>query len=312
MDEIKHKETGSTQEIDEALFKPDFEPIDTISAENVLREFKSIVDSIGVTFFLRQGTCLGAVRDQHIIPWDDDIDVGSVIGHHGLTDANLDHVIEKAIGVLTEHGFSTRVLDTDEFLCLVVVKSAVRIDWEFFRVQEGNIWHWPGQKFPVSLFATLKETDFLGEKFLIPGFPEEYLRLKYGAEWHIPKRPGVYEFDVIGTIPSTQAIRGIGRVIRFISRKMFRRSPTSILVLDENGNFAPEANVVVVGIEEVKVDNEGYAKIFLQNEFFYSIIVSFGLHKELLYAEFLSPGENYVYRRDPSSNVGRSNVLTLS
>ena len=93
---------------------------------------------------------------------------------------------------------------------------------------------------------------------------------------------------------------------------MFRRSPTSILVLDENGNFVPGANVVVIGIEEVKVDNEGYAKIFIQNEFFYSIIVSFGLHKELLYAEFLSPGENYVYRRDPSSNVGRSNVLTLS
>ena len=82
--------------------------------------------------------------------------------------------------------------------------------------------------------------------------------------------------------------------------------------MDEDGNVVSGANVVVVGIGEAKVDEEGYAEIFLSNEFFYSIIISFGLHKELLYAEFLSPGENYVYRKDPSLNVGRSNVLTLS
>lgn len=92
------------------------------------------------------------MRDQHIIPWDDDIDLGFVIGYHGLTDTILEEVIGKAVRALTECGFSTRVLDIDEFLCLIVVKSVVRIDWEFFRVQDGNIWHFPAQKFPAKLF----------------------------------------------------------------------------------------------------------------------------------------------------------------
>ena len=98
--------------------------------------------------------------------------------------------------------------------------------------------------------------------------------------------------------------------MRFVSRKIFRRIPALILVLNENGNPVPGANVVVVGIDETKTDGEGYAKIFLSNEFFYPIIIRFNHHEELLYGEFLSPGESYIYRRDSSSNTGRSYVLT--
>ncbi len=37
--------------------------------EKLLAEVKKIFDRHGVVFFLRQGTCLGAVRDQALIPW---------------------------------------------------------------------------------------------------------------------------------------------------------------------------------------------------------------------------------------------------
>jgi hypothetical protein len=107
-------------------------------------------------------------------------------------------------------------------------------------------------------------------------------------------------------------VKSIGRFIRFVSRKVFRRIPTSILVLNENGSPVPGANVVVVGIENTEADSEGYVKIFLPNEFFYPIIIGFHDHKELLYAEFLFPGESYVYRRYPASIAGRSHVLTFS
>ena len=46
----------------------------------------------------------------------------------------------------------------------------------------------------------MKELSFLGEKFYVPNPPEEYLRLKYGAEWRIPKKAGAYEKDVLNQV----------------------------------------------------------------------------------------------------------------
>jgi len=46
-------------------------------AIEALREVKKMLDKHGVTYWLDAGTLLGAVRDGKLIPWDNDIDLGT-------------------------------------------------------------------------------------------------------------------------------------------------------------------------------------------------------------------------------------------
>ena len=59
-------------------------PMDIQKGEKSILEIKELMDELDVIFFLRHGTCLGAVRAGQLIPWDDDIDIGSIIGMNNL------------------------------------------------------------------------------------------------------------------------------------------------------------------------------------------------------------------------------------
>ncbi|MDP6403111.1 MAG: LicD family protein, partial [SAR202 cluster bacterium] len=140
------------------------EPVDVATAEVMLREAKQIMDRHGVAVFLRQGTCLGAVRDQRIIPWDDDLDLGSILGFHGLTEEAIDPVVAS----FKDIGYFVRVERGDHSIAASMMRSSIRLDWTCYRVIGGNIFHFPGLMMPVRLFAELKEINFLGERFLVP------------------------------------------------------------------------------------------------------------------------------------------------
>ena len=144
---------ASISDADEAALRRSIvapEPMGQAAAGEVLRETKDIFDELGVVFFLRQGTCLGAIREQ---------------------------------------GFA-KAESYDHYVWVPMVKSSIRIDWMCFHVFDDNIFHWPGSGFPVRLFTHLKEIDFAGGKFLVPDPPEEYLQFKYGPHWKTPKRTG--------------------------------------------------------------------------------------------------------------------------
>lgn len=284
----------------------DLIPAGAAAAERILKEAKRILDRLGVVFFLRQGTCLGAIRDHGFIPWDDDLDLGSVIGLHGFTEKSVD----RAVAVFRENGFFVRVEHQDQWIYASMIKSAVRTDWMCYRIIDDSIFHYPGIRVPVRLFTNLKEIDFVGEKLCVPNPPEEYLRLKYGEEWMIPKKTG-FEKDVVDLIPEGPLPGRAGRLKQFLIKQLLPWRATGMRVLDLEGKPVAGAEVVVAGLGRSSTNRQGYAKLYLPYEDFYAIVVRFGNHEEVLYEEKMSPGKTYVYRPNINQTFGRYFVLSL-
>jgi hypothetical protein len=259
-------------------------PMNGVTGERNLKEAKIILDNLGVVFLLQSGSCLGAVRDNAFIPWDDDIDIVSVMGMNDLTE----ETIYVALAAFRSRGYYVRKnysnLDGPPYgISHSVIKDYARLDWSCLLVVDGFIRSYPGVQVPATSFTHPREIEFLGEKFFVPNPPEEYLRLKYGARWMVPRKAGEYEKDVVEKIPSTKMVGGTCR---------FR-------VLDHEGEPMPSAEVVLVGGSSSKTDEYGYAEIILPvtvGSNYYALIIRYLGHEQVLYEEEMAPDKNYVYR----------------
>ena len=283
----------------------DSRPIDLDIAREMLREAKQIMDQLGVAFFLRQGTCLGAVRDNDLIPWDDDLDLGSVIGLNGLTETSIEHVV----AAFRDNGYFAKVEGNDHSISAAMIKSSIRIDWTCYRIFDENIFHYPGIKFPVRLFTDLKEIEFIGEKFPVPNPPEEYLSIKYGPSWMTPKKTGWMQ-EVVEMTPEGSVPGRAGKFKQALTSNILRWRAGRLRVLDDTGNPVAGAEVVLIGLNRSKTNKQGYARFYLPCDDFYALVIRYGDHEELLYEEKMSLGATYVYRPDPSSPSGRLAVLS--
>ena len=280
-------------------------PIEQATAKEMLSEAKQILDQLGVVFFLRQGTCLGAIRDHDFIPWDDDLDLGSVLGLHGQTEESIDGVA----AAFRDQGYFVQLQDTSHYINLAMVKSSVRIDWACFRIIEGGIFHYPGIRLPIRLFTELKEIDFIEEKFLVPNPPDEYLRIKYGPSWMTPKK-AEWTTDVVQMIPVGSFPGRGGRLRHLFTKNILRWRAGRLRVLDADDNPVANADVMTVGLSRTKTNKQGYARLYLPADDFYALLIKYGNHEELLYEEPMTPGGTYVYRPDPLSAAGRKGVLS--
>lgn len=268
-------------------------PVDAAVAEKLLAEAKQILDALGVVFFLRQGTCLGAVRDNSFIPWDDDVDLGSVIGLHGVTENTADEVI----AAFTDNGYFVKVERTDQATCVAMMKQSTRIDWVGYRVFGNDTFHYPGLRIPVSCFSSLKEIDFANSKVLVPDPPEEYLRRKYGEQWRTPTQAG-FEKAVLDMVPDE-----LGTHASSASQA------TKLRVLDFDNRPVADAAVRVASVGRVRTDARGYAAFHLPDEDWYALVINYTGHEEVLYQEKMAPGETYTYKADPDNSAGRLCIL---
>lgn len=279
-------------------------PMDVPAAEAMLLEAKAVFDAQRITFFLRQGTCLGAVRDGAIIPWDDDIDIGSVLGMHGLT---LD-AIEPAAAAFRERGFDVTRLDLNGSVYLGLAKHAMHIDWFCYVPNDGFIVQHPGVRIPVDLLEHLTTVDFLGTRFAVPSPPERYLEIKYGPEWHTPKQAGDFEHDILAILPIPHTPFPT-RVARTIASRLMVRRRATLQVLDEHGAPVSGAVITLMGRAILTAGADGVATFYLRAPTSFAVIVAFGSVEEILYDERFTPGLTHTYRRDPAHLTGRLGAL---
>lgn len=282
-------------------------PIDVPTAEKALKEIKQILDEMGITFFLHSGVCLGAIRGNGIIPWDDDLDLGVVIGLNGFTK----DLVGTMVSTFRENGFISGVRLQDSHISIPLLKSSVRTDLQCHHIINGSVLHYPGIVIPLKLFTDLKEIDFLGDKYLVPNPPEEYLRLKYGDGWVVPKKIGSYEKDVLDMVRKEPLPGRAGKLKQFITKNFIPWKAIRILVLDSDGKPVPQAEVVVAGYCLSKTNHNGYAGLYIPYDQIFAVSIRFADHYEVLYEEKLSRGKTFCYQADPEATAGRNFVLTL-
>ncbi|MFC1907815.1 LicD family protein [Chloroflexota bacterium] len=267
-------------------------PLDIPKAIRVLLEIKEVMDKAGITFFLRQGTCLGAVRDKAFIPWDDDIDIGSVIGLHGLSEEKIEPVVH----TLRESGFITKIEHADDFVWVPIVKPPVLVDWMCYRVMGDVLFMYPASRIPVQLFVELKKMDFIGSEFYVPNPPEEYLEVKYGPEWHVPKLAGDYEKDIINLISEGAAYSRVRRLKQVITQRLLPWRAAAVMVLDERDQPMNDARISVVGLGTFRANKQGIVKLHVPSDFWYALVIKFSGHERTLFVEKVKPAGKYIYR----------------
>jgi len=288
-----------------------FEPMDMTTGETLLKEAKQILDQLGLAFFLRHGTCLGAVRDGAFIPWDDDLDIGSVVGLHGLTE----EIVHEAAAEFRKHGYSADVIDSELHLSVDLKKSGTQMDWTCYRIIDGSIYQWPVIEIPASLHENLKPIEFLGETFHVPNPPEEYLTLKYGPDWMTPKQAGGFEQEVLDLMEEGAGVNETSEILRLSDVHDSENHTGSLKVVDFDGKTVGGAEVtlaatsVLTGLDTARTNADGYVYFSLPEDACYVVAVELGDRKEILFLEELEPGVEYLYRPDPKVDSGRANAL---
>lgn len=148
-------------------------------AKNALLDLHDTLTKKNINFFLVSGTLLGCIRNNNLISYDNDIDIGVMnnINYHDL----LASVLSSGHYELLATNFKT----------IIKVKhlNGIKIDIFIHAIKNGKIWHSGLKKlYWVNTMFALKKIVFLDRYFLIPDDYELYLSENYGADWKVPRK----------------------------------------------------------------------------------------------------------------------------
>jgi len=139
-----------------------------------------------IPHWLNFGTLLGAVRQQDLIPWDEDIDIG-------VWEKDVPKIL-KLEKVILSGGFRILVNRFDDGrVCSITIfyshVNSLHLCLNTWTVQDDEACgvEWSGMRFPLSKLITLSTATIRGKEYPCPSNPEIGLENFYGPDWRIPK-----------------------------------------------------------------------------------------------------------------------------
>jgi hypothetical protein len=158
-------------------------PLNTKACEDNLLVLNKILNDFQIYYWLSEGSALGVVRDNMILPWDDDLDISFNYNYR-------DKFINEVMPVLTEQGF-VLVSAFDNFICLLRNNEKIDIDivqkdGTCVAAKTKNAKYTTKCNDLIPYLGNMRKVNFLGQTFNVPG--DDYFEFLYGSDWKTPKR----------------------------------------------------------------------------------------------------------------------------
>ena len=150
-----------------------------------LEYISNLLKEHNIPFWLMSGTLLGAVRNNKMVPWDIDIDLG--VWHH---DANKILDLKPRI---CQDGFELGLIQAGPVYWNIPIYCSLGCSFHvdmFTWIIEGKTACCVENKrysCPTTDLQSLDEIEFEGSKYPCPQHPESTLSNFYGVDWIIPK-----------------------------------------------------------------------------------------------------------------------------
>ena len=153
--------------------------IDFINRKNkAFEEVYKILNSLSCPVFVTGGTLLGIIRDNSLIPWDDDIDMDMLEEDYNIWSKIIFEELIKRDCVV-------RIKDNEGFPKMRIYSYGIKISIDSL-ILSNNKRIRPAYNYPDIFFKNSEIFRYKNIDLKIPGPPQDFLKYVYGKNWNIP------------------------------------------------------------------------------------------------------------------------------
>ena len=167
-----------------------------VIAKEMLKKVTNVLDAKNIKYWLEGGTLLGIIREDRLLPWDNDMDISITEHYYDALLSSLDEL--KKLGYMVwdkefekdDEPFKKGVKRIIKIRNrrLYFIRGEVALDI-FIKFKKDDEYFWQVGKKKKSVrdyfYDELKEHSFDGKAYLVPKEVEEYLTFRYG-DWKTP------------------------------------------------------------------------------------------------------------------------------